>query len=143
MRAALASLSLLLLMPACADEHYGHLELRRDDTVVRTFEPCTCASGDPHFFGVDMTDNNDAQLRYSHFAVEHVPGIMFFSPNSASETFFLGPDACTRFDGELREQGRSADTMKGSVTLDCTLDSGLQIVGQLSFEDCHVPDDDD
>ncbi len=142
MRSALASLSLLLLVPACADQHYGNLELRRDGAVVRTFEPCTCASGDPAFFGVDMTDEGHAQLRYSHFDAEHVPGIMFFAPDSASETFVLGPDECRRFDGELREQGRSADTMKGSVELDCTLDSGLQIVGNLRFEDCHVPDDD-
>ncbi|MEM7152349.1 MAG: hypothetical protein AAF799_05870 [Myxococcota bacterium] len=105
------------------------------------YAPGECFNGAYHgFFGVEMRDGSDRVLEFFRNGQE--PRIAFYAPGFAA--FELGPSDCSSFAGELHR----GDEVWGNVRLDCEAPSGWSVWGELSFEGCELPveedcDDDD
>lgn len=146
MRGVVGSLVILALCTACAED-FGSLNIVDPDGNERTFEPTGCITGAPHFFGVDLYDDNYLTLRFAQPALDDDPLIEFHDSAVAVEELAVDADACDEFDGELRRKKRSDYIMEGWAEMDCVLESGFEIRGAIEFEDCSRPeyeeDDDD
>ncbi|MEM6991027.1 MAG: hypothetical protein AAF721_11030 [Myxococcota bacterium] len=119
----------------------GTIEVRGDPNDSNFYvEPRTCVTGDRKGdFGVELGDASGTTLEFRHGGPEP-PTVRITAPGYwHTDTLLIEPSDCAVFDGTLErgdEFKHGARTMRGDLTLDCTLPSGDRVIGFAVFDEC-------
>lgn len=129
-----------LLCSACEEPLSGSFEVRSATGDVFTFAPQQCVDGSEYgYWGVQLRDGGRAM---DIFERDDVPYALVYSPGQTA--FELELESCGVFEGRLKRRSiNGSGTSRGHFTLECVAEDGREIVGEMHFEDCGSPDDDD
>ena len=130
----------IAMASGCNEPVQGSLEIESAAGEAFSFRPDTCADGgELGYWGVQFRDGHRA---VDVFKRDDHPYALVYSPGQAA--FELALDDCAVFEGELsRRSVNGSKTMRGELTLECTDAQGRTLAGDLRFEDCGNPDDND
>jgi hypothetical protein len=105
-----------------------------------TLAPTQCMTGtDAAFYGVDLGDGAHA-LRVVDDALKGYVVTLAPDGDPNDPRVWLSPTSgCARFDAEVSGTDDQWGALSGRVQLDCALDGGGHIGGEIAFDHCYDP----